>query len=310
MPIEFRCPQCSKLLRTPDDAAGRKARCPECGHVSAIPQPGAAPSGPAADAFPGINTSGASGAGAGAAPGAGQGGSFGPQPAGPAPSGQALEPHPIDLNDIFQTGWAVFKNTLVPALVGMLVVMVASMVGVFAAVLGATAVAAVLGEVLGFLFGMFLFIGVALFMAWLHAGQLLYFLKLVRQGNAELGDLFTGGPYLISLLITGLIVGLAVSFGMLLLIVPGIFLAIVFSQALLVVVDRNVGPGEALKVSWDITEGSRLMLFVLWLLIAVATSILNALTAGLATLITAPFLMVLQPIVYLRLTGQEIPHYE
>ncbi len=30
MPIEFRCLQCGKLLRTGDDTAGKQAKCPEC----------------------------------------------------------------------------------------------------------------------------------------------------------------------------------------------------------------------------------------------------------------------------------------
>src|SRR2546425_359209 len=37
MPIEFRCPQCAKLLRTPDDTAGKQAKCPECGTLTTIP---------------------------------------------------------------------------------------------------------------------------------------------------------------------------------------------------------------------------------------------------------------------------------
>ena len=31
MPIEFRCTQCNKLLRTADASAGKKAKCPDCG---------------------------------------------------------------------------------------------------------------------------------------------------------------------------------------------------------------------------------------------------------------------------------------
>lgn len=43
MPIEFHCPECGKLLRVPDDAAGKQARCPSCGAVATIPAgPGAA----------------------------------------------------------------------------------------------------------------------------------------------------------------------------------------------------------------------------------------------------------------------------
>src|SRR3569833_736408 len=37
MPIEFRCQQCSKLLRTGDDTAGKSAKCPQCGNVMTIP---------------------------------------------------------------------------------------------------------------------------------------------------------------------------------------------------------------------------------------------------------------------------------
>ncbi|MFO0905454.1 MAG: hypothetical protein U0939_20765 [Pirellulales bacterium] len=37
MPIEFRCAGCQKLLRTPDDSAGKKARCPDCGAIVDVP---------------------------------------------------------------------------------------------------------------------------------------------------------------------------------------------------------------------------------------------------------------------------------
>lgn len=39
MPIEFRCTQCQRLLRTQDDAAGKQARCPECGTILVVPAP-------------------------------------------------------------------------------------------------------------------------------------------------------------------------------------------------------------------------------------------------------------------------------
>jgi hypothetical protein len=43
MPIEFRCSQCGKLLRTGDDTAGKQAQCPACGTVSTVPTPVAPP---------------------------------------------------------------------------------------------------------------------------------------------------------------------------------------------------------------------------------------------------------------------------
>jgi len=42
MPIEFRCTQCQRLLRTGDATAGKQARCPECGMVMTVPPPGGA----------------------------------------------------------------------------------------------------------------------------------------------------------------------------------------------------------------------------------------------------------------------------
>ena len=40
MPIEFRCSQCGKLLRTGDGTTGQQAQCPECGALSQVPAPG------------------------------------------------------------------------------------------------------------------------------------------------------------------------------------------------------------------------------------------------------------------------------
>jgi phage FluMu protein Com len=37
MPIEFRCNECGKLLRTDDETVGRQAQCPECGAISIVP---------------------------------------------------------------------------------------------------------------------------------------------------------------------------------------------------------------------------------------------------------------------------------
>ena len=35
--MEMRCGHCGRLLRVPDEAAGKSARCPECGALSTVP---------------------------------------------------------------------------------------------------------------------------------------------------------------------------------------------------------------------------------------------------------------------------------
>jgi len=65
MPIEFRCTQCQKLLRTQDDTAGKQAKCPTCGTIQLIPSPAAGPPPFSAPAAGGLSSSPFS---AGAAP--------------------------------------------------------------------------------------------------------------------------------------------------------------------------------------------------------------------------------------------------
>jgi hypothetical protein len=43
VPIEFQCAQCGKTLRTPDDSAGKQAKCPECGSLTSVPVPQTTP---------------------------------------------------------------------------------------------------------------------------------------------------------------------------------------------------------------------------------------------------------------------------
>ena len=38
MSIEFRCQNCTRLLRTPDETAGKEAKCPDCGSITPIPE--------------------------------------------------------------------------------------------------------------------------------------------------------------------------------------------------------------------------------------------------------------------------------
>jgi hypothetical protein len=43
MPVEFSCSGCGKLLRVPDEFAGKQARCPQCGAITQAPAHAAAP---------------------------------------------------------------------------------------------------------------------------------------------------------------------------------------------------------------------------------------------------------------------------
>ncbi|MBD3251451.1 hypothetical protein GF380_03275 [Candidatus Uhrbacteria bacterium] len=95
--------------------------------------------------------------------------------------------------------------------------------------------------------------------------------------------------YAVPLILTGLLVGLATLGGFILLILPGIYLAIRLGFAQLAVIDKKMQPTQAFKNSWELTKGrfwpvlgrqlaAGLVYGILFLVvIMVATLIVNAL---------------------------------
>ena len=92
-------------------------------------------------------------------------------------------------------------------------------------------------------------------------------LMLSRDQEPAVADLFSGTPLLIKYILGMFCGSLAVFGGMILLIVPGIILAVMLSQSQYLIVDQNMGPIEALKGSRSITKGSRRQLFYFGILI-------------------------------------------
>ncbi len=213
MPIEFRCTQCQRLLRTADDTAGRQAKCPECGAILTIPTPSAPatppPAGPAApgEAVP-PSPPGQPGAAGPTSPAAGPQGPFAPSipppgapgdpenpyqsptayAVGPPPSATAaaaaIRPTQIDLGDVFSRTWTIFKEqwgmclglVVVAWLIEMGFQMVASMIPI-------------LGPIASMLFSV-----------WINVGVALALLKIARGQEASIGDIFQGAPYFLQVL--------------------------------------------------------------------------------------------------------------
>jgi len=86
-------------------------------------------------------------------------------------------------------------------------------------------------------------------------------LKLVSGEPAEVGMLFGEGSKLLRTIGASILYGLMVSVGFLLLIVPGIYLAIRFGQFQAAIVDRDLGVLDSLAYSSDITTNNRMSLF-------------------------------------------------
>lgn len=353
MPIEFRCTQCNRLLRTQDETAGKKAKCPECGTILTIPTLGRPPEAatPPPDRPEGVSP------GPSPPPDTSADSPFGsipPPPTGPAspfaPGGPAESENPyaspadytlgtpadyataaardivptqIEFGDVLTRTWELFKQqwgmALVLLLLGFLINLGVSVICGFIPFIG------------GIISGVF--------SLWINIGVALGMLKLARGREAEVGDLFTGGPYLVRVLLGSILVGLMVlgSFGIffapalvaLLLAlqggdlaviisagvllglacsIPATILSLMFGQFFYLILDRDAGIIESLSLSAQVMSGNKLIVFVIHLLVFVGSVLLIVLTCGLGILVVPfvvpPFAALLKAIIYLRVTGQ------
>jgi uncharacterized membrane protein len=87
-----------------------------------------------------------------------------------------------------------------------------------------------------------------------------------RDGKSpEIEDLFSNYRLFLKYFAASIIYGLMVAIGFILLIVPGIYLALKYTFYGYLIVDKGLGPIEALKESGRMTEGAKKDLFVFWL---------------------------------------------
>jgi hypothetical protein len=91
-------------------------------------------------------------------------------------------------------------------------------------------------------------------------------LNLVSGKEATVGMLFGEGGKLLRAIGASILFGLAVVVGLLLLVVPGIYIALRYGQYMAAIVDRDLGIFESFNYSSSLTTNNRLLLLGLWVL--------------------------------------------
>lgn len=259
MPIEFRCTQCRRLLRTDDGTVGKQARCPECGLVMAIPESEATP------AAPSPTDAGRQGPeGPGAEPVPGSPSPFAPGiPPPPAPGKEenpyaspadhtyaspvihrhgasALRPTAIDFGDVLGRTWRVFQDQLGIS-VGVFLLFLVVAGGFFFGMVRVQRelafalrdpVAYVLAraclEIVGWLFN-----------TWIGIGLAICFLKIARGQPVRVGELFAGGRYFLTVVLAAVLLTLMLMGVMMLCTMLAVLVAVVFAV-------QQVGPAPFL----------------------------------------------------------------
>jgi len=326
--IEFHCPHCEKLLKTADDKAGVRAKCPGCGEVVTVPTPQAEAAG-----FDASFEESFGGAAGGSPP---------PipvkSPAAPPPEPEEMRPCPmcgesiraaatrcrycgevlegaqeaegvptqIDAGEILSRSWGIFQKdmgmciaiVLIAGFLNILGQIPANVVS-FLAESGAIdkdmKVIAVIGQVtlslMAYIFNFFLSIG-----------QSIALLKIARGERAEISDLFAGGPFFWRAAGAGILFTLMYFVGFLCCIVGAIFVLLIFLPYSFALVDRDVGAIESLTVAQRITSKNLMAQFVLGLAM-VGLMILGALPCFLGWIVVLPYIMLIQAVAYLAMSG-------
>lgn len=95
----------------------------------------------------------------------------------------------------------------------------------------------------------------------LYVGFAHLVLRAVRGHEPELDDLLAGFRTYVNAVGGMLVYGLAIAVGLLLLIVPGLVALVRLSFTPFLIVDRQLGPLDAVKTSWEQTRGHGWTLF-------------------------------------------------
>lgn len=140
--------------------------------------------------------------------------------------------------------------------------------------------------------------------SYIAGGIVSFALKVARGQPVEFGDVFSGGKYFGRMFVAALCAFIAVLLGCCLLLVPGLIVALGISQYSYLVVDQNLGGIDALKKSWEMTNGHRMNLFVFGLLafLVVLAGYIACIIGAL--LVSVPVLTIAAAYIYLSIKGE------
>lgn len=125
-------------------------------------------------------------------------------------------------------------------------------------------------------------------------------LKIVDGHKADIKDLYAYPNALnkvIRNIVAGLIVGVIVVGGLLLFIIPGIYLAVRLMFFTYYIIDKDASIVDSIKMSWALTKGGVVNLFLLGLMFA-AINFVGALLFGIGLAVTLPLTFLATALLY------------
>lgn len=140
----------------------------------------------------------------------------------------------------------------------------------------------------------------------LAAPLMVGFIRLTRNRmrgeEVGAGDVFGGMSALIPSLIAAILIAIGVGIGSLLLVLPGIAVAVIFSYAFHLIAYDDANVGDALKGSFELVKNNILLVILVMVLIGILNSIGGVVVVG--VLLTGPFSMVASTVAFEEMRGQ------
>lgn len=206
-----------------------------------------------------------------------------------------------EIGEVLTQAWETFKSQWVVLVFAPLVAMA---IPTLISTLGQGFLAFTFGEdsIVAIIATFVLLIGQYLVSAYFQVGINRIMVAAARGQTPNFSDLFSGADRMVPMFFLYLLMGLAVGLGMVLLIVPGIILALGLAMGMFFVSDQDEGPVDALRSSWERTDGHKIQLLIFGLAAMVLT-FLGLLACLVGIFVTGPVLSVAFAIIYTRLTG-------
>ena len=194
--------------------------------------------------------------------------------------------------EIFKEHWLFAMGVVfIPGMINMGFSMVVQVINIATQLIASSAggdSAQVIG-ILGIGVGLIVNIISSIISIWLTGNSLLLCIRLTRGDKGKLTDLFQFGSWTFGLIGLNILIGIAVVFGFLFLIIPGVLVLLYFSQAINVYMDKKNGVINALKESIEIMDGNKLNFILLIFITALIGIFGTLLTCGLGFLILSPW---------------------
>lgn len=212
----------------------------------------------------------------------------------------------LDPGAAFSYAWRKFTEHAWPFVSMLLVVVAVILVGVAVAVLGIIPVgtgndtAAVLGWIWFGLATLVVLVISFVVQAGVYRAGL-----AVTRGEAPQLSMLTETTNLGQYVLTALLLGVIVSIGSLLCIIPGIIAMVVFAYAPLIALDKGAGPVESLRRSYEMVRAN-LGQVVITLLLAYAVYYVGSLICYVGLLVSIPVALVMVTYSYRILEGEPL----